>query len=181
MTSSIRIAVVAGISAVATIAVVAGLVVGFSDGPAPDGGAAGTAASVAKTEFPGLTAPTGDAQLLSIARLAPAAGTVQLAKGPFDDRFEVNDLAFDGVTVSGSVLVTSDVSEVINLEVVAGFYDSTGALIGEGRFVLESEHGKTEGTAKLPDESVAFRIDVPAVIAGQASSAAIGVPVLVNE
>ncbi|GGK95856.1 hypothetical protein GCM10007382_15130 [Salinibacterium xinjiangense] len=181
MMSSIRIAVVAGVSAVAAIAVVAALVVGFSNGPTPGGGAAGAAAPVAKTEFPGLTAPTGDPQLLSIARLAPDAGTVQLAEGPFDDRFEVNDLAFDGATVSGSILVTSDVSEVINLEVLAGFYDSAGALIGEGRFVLESEHGTTDDASKIPDETVAFRIDVPAAIAGQASSAAVGVPVLVNE
>ena len=181
MMSSIRIAVVAGIAAVATTAIAVGLVVGFSNSPATDEGAAGTAASVVTTEFPGLIAPTGDARLLSIARLAPAAGTVQLAEGPFDDRFEVSDLAFDGATVSGGILITSDVSEVINLEVVAGFYDSTGTLIGEGRFVLESEHGTAEDAARLPDESVGFQIDVPAAIAGQASSAAIGVPVLVNE
>ncbi|MBG6055863.1 hypothetical protein IWX81_002291 [Salinibacterium sp. CAN_S4] len=181
MTSSTRMAIVAGISTVAAIAIVAGLAVGFSNGALTDGDAAGTDAPVVTTEFPGLTAPTGDPQLPSIARMAPAAGTVQQAEGPFDDRFQVDELAFDGATVSGRILVTSDVSEVINLEVIAGFYDSTGALIGEGRFVLDSDHAETHDASGPPDESVPFQVGVPAAIAGQASSAAVGVPVLVNE
>ena len=76
--------------------------------------------------------------------------------------------------------VTSDVSDLLDLQVLAGFYDHDGALLGTGRFVhhLEQGHDDQAGT---PVEQQAFRIDVPADLRGRAVSAAVTVPVLVNE
>jgi hypothetical protein len=179
--TTIRIAAVVGISAAIAASIVAGFIIGHSRGESLQGAAADKAAPVVKTEFPGLVAPTGDPELPSLARLAPEAGTVALAEGPFDDRFHVNDLVFDGTSVSGSILIDSDVSEVINLEVIAGFYDISGALIGDGRFVLESNHGSPHASSGAPRESLTFQISVPVANVGRAVSVAVGVPVLVNE
>ncbi|MBC7441019.1 MAG: hypothetical protein H7311_00585, partial [Ramlibacter sp.] len=88
-------------------------------------------------------------------------------------------LAFDGAAVTGAVLVTSDVSDVLELQVLAGFYDAQGTLLGTDRFVHHLvEDGTHVGT---PEERETFRIEVPAALAAQAVSVALGVPVLVNE
>lgn len=134
------------------------------------------------TTLPGLVAPTGEPQLASIARLHPTAGAIVPAAGPFDDRFVLQDLRFDGAQVSGTVDVTSDVSEVLELQVLAGFYDTTGALLGTERFVHHlTDDGGTDSTTGTPQEHTVFSIAVPAEFAGRAVSASLGVPVLVNE
>ena len=82
--------------------------------------------------------------------------------GPFDDRFLLENLAFDGASVSGAVRVTSDVSAVLDLEVVAGFYDDKGALLGTGRFV---HHLVDDGShSGAPEELVTFTIAVPVLV-----------------
>jgi len=134
------------------------------------------------TTLPGLAAPTGEPQLASIARLHPIAGAVVPAAGPFDDRFVLQDLRFDGTQVSGTVDVTSDVSEVLELQVLAGFYDTNGALLGTDRFVHHlTDDGSTDPTTGTPQEHTVFSIAVPAELAGRAVSVSLGVPVLVNE
>lgn len=99
--------------------------------------------------------------------------------GPFDDRFVLEDLTFDGGAVSGAVRVTSDVSDVLDLEVLAGFYDADGVLVGNGRFV----HHLSEDSAHAepPEERQEFTIAVPGDVSGRAVAVSIGVPVLVNE
>ena len=134
------------------------------------------------TTLPGLAAPTGEPQLASIGRLHPTAGAVVPAAGPFDDRFVLQDLRFDGAQVSGIVDVTSDVSEVLELQVLAGFYDVNGALLGTDRFVHHlTDDGGTDPTTGTPQEHTVFSIAVPAGFAGRAVSVSLGVPVLVNE
>ena len=134
------------------------------------------------TTLPGLAAPTGEPQLASIARLHPIAGAVVPAAGPFDDRFVLQDLRFDGARVSGIVDVTSDVSEVLELQVLAGFYDTNGAMLGTDRFVHHlTDDGGTDPTTGTPQEHTVFSIAVPAELAGRAVSVSLGVPVLVNE
>ena len=134
------------------------------------------------TTLPGLAAPTGEPQLASIARIHPTAGAVVPAAGPFDDRFLLQDLRFDGAQVSGIVDVTSDVSEVLELQVLAGFYDVNGALLGTDRFVHHlTDDGGTDPTTGTPQEHTVFSIAVPAGFAGRAVSVSLGVPVLVNE
>jgi hypothetical protein len=139
------------------------------------------APATAITSFPGPSAAGADVpRLASLDGGAPEAGTVGQASGPFDDRFVLRNLAFDGSEVSGTVLVTSDVSALIELEVVAGFYDASGALLGEGDFVLhEGEYAHVHDG--VPGGGEAFEVDVPEVLLGRAVSAAVGIPVLVNE
>ena len=136
----------------------------------------------ARTSFPDLTPASGDPELPSLATLRPKAGTVVAAAGPFDDRFTLSRLRFDGKTVSGTATITSDVSDVLEFEALAGFYDGSGALLGTARhtyhFDESAGHPEHEGP---PDEGQSFSITVPADLKGKAVSAAVGVPVLVNE
>ena len=135
-----------------------------------------------KTTLPGLSAASGAPELASIRLLRPHLGEVRQAAGPFDDRFALDGLAFDGTTVSGSLRVTSDVSAVLDLEVIAGFYDNGGAFIGTARFVYHAvDDGPTDPVTGTPVESIRFQATVPAELTGLAVSASVGVPVLVNE
>lgn len=136
----------------------------------------------ARTSFPGLTPASGDPELPSLATLHPKAGTVVAAAGPFDDRFTLSGLRFDGKTVTGKATITSDVSDVLEFEALAGFYDGDGVLLGTARhsYHLDESAGHSEH-AGPPDEAQSFTIAVPADLEGQAVSAAVGVPVLVNE
>lgn len=136
-------------------------------------------AAAARTSFPDLEPAAGEPQLPGLAALRPAPGEVLQAPGPFDDRFVLTGLRLDAGTLSGSAEITSDVSELLEFEALAGFYDAQGRLLGTGRYVhhLEEGHGHEAGP---PNEHETFTITVPPEAAG-AVSAAVGVPVLVNE
>jgi hypothetical protein len=147
-----------------------------SAGPAADP----TGSPTVQTSFPGLAKPTGEPSLDGLTSASPAAGTVAWVKGPFDDRFTTSGLGFDGSAVRGSLTITSDVSDILELQVLAGFFDADGHYLGEARFthhLVEGEHSH----AGPPSESETFTIRVPKKYAGQARAAAVGVPVLVNE
>lgn len=140
-----------------------------------------TPSPVMVTSFPDLPAATGEPDLPGIATAAPAsADTVGHIPGPFDDRFRLGEVSFDGQRVVGALEVTSDVSDLLELQVLAGFYDASGTLIGRGRFThhLDEETDHDDGP---PSEHESFTIAVPKRLRGQAVSAAVGVPVLVNE
>jgi hypothetical protein len=146
-------------------------------------GASADPQAAARTSFPDLAPPSGDATLPSLATLSPTAGRVVQAEGPFDSRFELRGLRLQSGEVTGTATITSDVSEVLEFEALAGFYDRQGRLLGTARYVhhldeSEGGHAHDEGT---PDESVPFSIEVPEELADAAVSAAVGVPVLVNE
>ena len=150
-------------------------------GPAPDPQAA------ARTSFPDLAPATGPPSLPSLESAEPRRGTVVQAAGPFDDRFVLRDLVFDGTSVRGTAEITSDVSELLEFEALAGFYDADGKLIGTARYVHHLDHGaghEEEGHAHeggTPGVRETFRIEVPKQLRGTAVAAAVGVPVLVNE
>ena len=148
------------------------------------GGAAAPGAStpvpVVVTSFPDLPTPTGDPDLPGIADAAPAAGTVGHIAGPFDDRFALARLRFDGRQVTGALDITSDVSDLLELQILAGFYDAEGRLIGQSRFTHHLDED-THHDSGPPSEHEVFTIAVPARLRGKAVSAAVGVPVLVNE
>jgi hypothetical protein len=59
--------------------------------------------------------------------------------------------------------------------VLVGFYDATGSFLGTATY---EKHG--EDVADV-NERLPFRVEAPAGVAGAVSSAALGVPVLVNE
>ncbi|MFC8501756.1 hypothetical protein ACFUC1_05320 [Pedococcus sp. NPDC057267] len=146
---------------------------------------AGTAEpAVARTSFPGLVAASAEPRLASLGRLTPAKGQVVQAPGPFDERFSMRDLTFNGSSVSGSATITSDVSDILELEALAGFYDADGHLVGTARFTYH--HDESAGHPDLsaghtPNELEKFSIAVPANVRGDAVAAAVGVSVLVNE
>lgn len=136
--------------------------------------------SAARTSFPGLRPPQGEPTLPDLRTAAPAPGTVSRMAGPFDDRFELRHMTLAGHVVTGSLKVTSDVSDLLELQVLAGFYDRHGSLLGTGRFVhhLEEDGHQHAGP---PKETEHFEISAPRQFRDRVASAAVGVPVLVNE
>ena len=148
-----------------------------ADGPAP----AGPASEAARTSLPGLTPATGEPTLASLGGLRPRPGTVAQAAGPFDDRFAFQELTFSKARVRGSVQVSSDVSELLELEVLAGFYDESGRLLGTARHVDHRTEGSGAAHADEGPPSARFDIAVPKGLRGATVSAAVGVVVLVNE
>ncbi len=172
---------------ITAVSVAAALALAGCGGAGNGGGSAASDSStttppqVMVTNFPDLPAPTGEPDLPGIASGAPrGADAVGRIAGPFDDRFQWGRVTFDGRRITGSLEVTSDVSDVLELQVLAGFYDAAGALIGRNRFTyhLDEEAHHADGP---PSEHEAFAIVVPKKLRGQAVSAAVGVPVLVNE
>jgi hypothetical protein len=140
-------------------------------------------AAAARTSFHGLVPASSEPRLPRLADLHPAPGQVVQARGPFDDRFVLGGLSLDSCGLHGGATITSDVSDVLEFEALAGFYDEHGALVGTGRFVyhLDESTPSAESHAGPPSERQDFTIEVPAEAQGRAVSAAVGVPVLVNE
>ena len=172
----------AGVALVGAVIAV-GLIAGLTSFSLAAGGVEADSALpvvVPQASFPGLAAPSGEPELDGIVQAKPRPGEIVQVLGPFDERFELEGLAFDGTTVRGAVRVTSDVSEVLELQVLAGFYNDQGALLGTNRFV---HHLADDGDSHTgsPEEREDFAIEVPAELASQAVSVALGVPVLVNE
>ena len=172
----------AGVALVGAVIAV-GLIAGLTSFSLAAGGVEADSALpvvVPQSSFPGLAAPSGEPELDGIVQAKPRPGEIVQVLGPFDERFELEGLAFDGTTVRGAVRVTSDVSEVLELQVLAGFYNDQGTLLGTNRFV---HHLADDGDSHTgsPEEREDFAIEVPAELASQAVSVALGVPVLVNE
>jgi hypothetical protein len=118
--------------------------------------------------------------LPSLTRARPAPGRVVLAKGPFDDRFAVTRLRLDEARVSGVLTVTSDVSDLLALQVLVGFYDRGGRLLGTNRYVRSADEHH-DSHAGPPSQVTRFSVAVPRGLRDDVVSAAVGVPVLVNE
>ncbi len=106
------------------------------------------------------------------------AGRVEQGPGPFDDRFTLAGLALTDGVVRGELTVTSDVSEVIVLEVHAQFFDRSGAVLGTVTQVVRP--GETPA-GQLPDEHVAVQVPADPAHRELAVAARVWVPVLVNE
>lgn len=152
--------------------------------PGPKGGPPRTTfPAAARTTLPGLADPAREPVMASLRRLAPTSGQVLHAPGPFDERFTLAHLAFDGRAVTGSATITSDVSDILEFEALAGFYDAQGQLIGTARSAHHHQeaHGAGDPVTASPEEEERFTISVPATLRGRAVAAAVGVPVLVNE
>jgi hypothetical protein len=146
------------------------------------GSAGGDPQAAARTSFPDLQPADGPPTLANLVTLDPAPGTVVEAAGPFDDRYRLQRLRFDGRTVSGTARITSDVSDILELETLAAFYDRNGALLGTARDVYHLDESTVDHAHEgAPEETHRFSIRVPAELQGRAVSAAVGIPVLVNE
>ena len=138
-------------------------------------------ATAARTSFPGLPAPTGEPTLPGLESLAPAAGEVAAAPGPFDDRYRFTGLSLAEGEVAGTVEITTEVSELLELEVLAGFYDADGTLVGTGRHVQHADAHEGHAEEGPPPRAHPFVIAVPGDVRAEVVAAAVGVPVLVNE
>lgn len=145
---------------------------------------ASTAPASQQTSVPAAAPTSSPSPMPGLQTARPTQGQVVLVEGPFNDRFHIDGLAFDGARVTGTVVVTSDVSEIIDLQVQVGFHDAQGELLGTAGFDHHGHgHDESEHATHSPEDhpSVAFGIAVPADLAGKAVSASVGVPVLVNE
>ncbi len=80
----------------------------------------------------------------------------------------------------GTVTVTNDVSDLLELQVLAGFYDEKGALLVTDR-IIRDMRSEGQNHPRSAEEREEFIIRVPPEFQGKAVSAAVGVPVLVNE
>ena len=162
-----------------TALVLSGLVVGLSGcaGDAPDPApSAGGLSSPSPARSGGTV--TAARTVPVPAGQAPAAGVVERAPGPFDDRFDLTGLALRSGTVTGSLAITSDVSDLLVLEVHAAFYGAGGALLGTA-VQVEREYG--EGGHSSAGGLVPVSIVAPAAYRSRVVSARVFVPVLVNE
>jgi hypothetical protein len=177
MKLSIKAAVLSGAAVVAAAAIGAGT---LSQAASPSASETPVPAATVQTSFPGLAAAQGEPDLPQLQIAHPQPGQAIQVNGPFDDRFVLENTAFTNTAATGTIRITSDVSDLLELQILAGFYDDKGALLGTGRFEHHAgqEAHNHEGP---PSETEAFTIDVPAGLAGKAVSAALGVPVLVNE
>jgi hypothetical protein len=154
--------------------------VGDRPGTASAAAQAPDPASAAVTSLPGLTPATGEPVLPGLTSARPAPGTVGRVPGPFDDRFDLSRLALGPTAVTGLLTVTSDVSDLLELQVLAGFYDGSGALVGTARFTHHLG-GQGHSEAGPPDQQESFSIAIPQGLRSSVAAAAVGVPVLVNE
>jgi len=138
-------------------------------------------AAAIRTQLPGLTPPTGDPTLAGIDHQRPKTGGITLVKGPFDDRFTWSGAKVAAGAVTGQLRITSDVSDVLEVQVVAGFYDAAGSYLGLGRYTYHLDEEKIAPHSGLPSEILRFSVTAPPAVRSRAVAAAIGVPVLVNE
>ncbi|MER5865992.1 hypothetical protein [Kitasatospora sp. NPDC002040] len=113
-----------------------------------------------------------------------AAGEVRLEEGPFTDRVKFSGLALNGKAgaVTGHLAITSDVSDLLALELRAAFYDAGGRLLGSGSFHYQEEEtaGVSQGERRAEGEGIDFTVPATGV-GGTPASAVLSVPVLVNE
>lgn len=151
--------------------------------PSPSGPASAAddrpVSAAARTSFPGLAAAEGEPDLPALHALGPGRGQVLQVPGPFDDRFELEGLAFNGSAVTGTLSTTDTTSSLLDLQVLAGFYDDNGSLLGTARF---DRHLESEGPhAAATEGQIGFTIAVPDQYRGVAVSTAVGVPAFASE
>ncbi|MEV4558281.1 hypothetical protein AB0K51_15000 [Kitasatospora sp. NPDC049285] len=172
MTSRTRIA-----AALGTLALAAALLTGCSgteDTPEP------ATPSVSPVALP---APR-QAPAPAVALATPvAAGEVRLDNGPFTDRVKLTGLSLTGApAVTGHLTITSDVSDVLALEVHAAYYDATGHLLGTGTFQYQEEEAATGQHTGPRATGEGIDITIPADhLTGTPTGAVLTIPVLVNE
>ncbi|WP_327280404.1 MULTISPECIES: hypothetical protein [unclassified Streptomyces] len=173
--------------AAAALAAAALLVLAAGCSGSPDAGGApgkpaGSAVPVAMPAPSGAPAPA--------AVLAPPAkaGEVRVEQGPFTDRVQLTALALapagkPGVT--GHLAITSDVSDVLSLDLRAAYYDADGRLLGTGTFHYQEEGadapaGDHHDGPRAAGDGIDFTVPAEQ-LTGTPASAVLSLPVLVNE
>ncbi|MFF0473962.1 hypothetical protein [Streptomyces sp. NPDC004284] len=166
----------AAVTLVAALAPLTGC--GASGGAGPADARPTTARPSAPLPAP-RTAPA-PAPLLSA---APKQGEVRVAEGPFTDRVRFTRLVLDGRrALTGHLVITSDVSDVITMELRAAFYDGGGRLLGSESFTYGEDHEEEGRPAAPRAEGTGIDFSIPAkALRGKPAAAVLSVPVLVNE
>ncbi|RKE20477.1 hypothetical protein [Streptomyces sp. TLI_171] len=172
MTSRTRTACALGALALAA-ALLTGCT-GTGDAPEPD------APSVSPVALP---APRQAPAPAAVLATPVATGEVRVENGPFTDRIRLTGLALTATpAVTGHLTVTSDVSDVLALEVHAAYYDAAGHLLGTGTFQYQEEEAATGQHAGPRAAGEGIDLTVPADhLTGTPTGAVLTVPVLVNE
>ncbi|MFF2659977.1 hypothetical protein ACFVUH_21760 [Kitasatospora sp. NPDC058032] len=167
-----------------TAAVLAALALGLLTGCSGGGGGADASpASPAAPSTLALPAPKQAAAPAAVLATPAASGEVQVQEGPFTDRVKLTGLTLSkGSTVGGHLTVTSDISDVLVLEIGAAFYDDGGRLVGTGAFHYQEEEPATGGHdgPRAAGEGIDFTA-VAEKLTGTPVSAVLSIPVLVNE
>ena len=178
---------VAGVAALVGLAVVVPMAGGGADPAAPPAAPAAAVLDPA-TLVPEVGAADITAEVPDQLDPVPLAGAVTLLPGPLTSTVAVEGLALEPgeqLAAVGTVQVVQDVSSVIILELDAGFYDAQGRLLGVERLVLRQPDFTRAWRAGTIDRqygaALPFRIEVPEGVGPQVASAAVAVPVLVNE
>jgi hypothetical protein len=169
---------VKGVARVCGSVVQAGLIAGLLAVAAL--GAGCSKASNSTTPVPATVAAAPATVAAAPASITAVSGEVRLTPGPFSDRVQVTGMRLEGASVHGRLAITTDVSDVLALEVRAAFYDATGKLIGTGLFEHSDEEPVSGGPHIPSNDGIDFVIasttaDVPV------SAAVLTIPVLVNE
>ncbi|PBC70773.1 hypothetical protein BX265_5330 [Streptomyces sp. TLI_235] len=160
----------------ALAALALGLLAGCSARPADD-------PQPAPVPAVSLPAPKQAAAPAAALATPPGPGEVRVEDGPFTDRVRLTGLRLDQANaVTGHLTVTSDVSDVLALELRAAFYDTGGALVGTGTFHYQEE----EESSGRHDGPHAGREGIDLTVAadhltGTPAGAVLSLPVLVNE
>ncbi len=160
---AVRGAMIAGLLAVAAF--------GAGCAPASDPAPSGPVATPIFTSKPAV-APA--------ASITAGRGEVRLEPGPFTDRIQLTGTRLDGNAVHGRLAITTDVSDVLALEVHAAFYDAAGTLVGTGHFEHADEEAMGGGSHQPHNDGIDFTI-VAAPADAAVSAVVLSVPVLVNE
>ncbi|MFE2326699.1 hypothetical protein ACFXD5_22700 [Streptomyces sp. NPDC059385] len=151
------------------------------------GGAAADAQPAAASAAPAaLPAPRSAPAPAPSLAAPPRQGEVRVEQGPFNDRVQLTRLTLTGgPAVTGHLAITSDVSDVLALEVRAAYYDIQGRLLGTGSFHYQEEGEDAHGAAhhdgaRATGDGIDFT--VPAEhLTGTPAAAVLSIPVLVNE
>ena len=92
------------------------------------------------------TPPPPAAAAAALCTLTDPGSTTSVA-GPFEDRVQLSRLHCQDGQVSGAPTVTSDVSDLSDLQVLAGFHDVEGGLLDTGRFVPDCSRSPLRSTS----------------------------------
>ncbi|MER7172983.1 hypothetical protein [Streptomyces mesophilus] len=110
-----------------------------------------------------------------------APDEVRVEEGPFTDRVRFTGLALtDRCSVRGRLIITSDTSQVLALEVRAAFYDAKGRLLSTAAFRAGGGHVHGGHEAAEGEEGIGFTVTAPKG-RDKVSGVVVSVPVLVNE
>ena len=140
------------------------------------------------TLVPSIAPGDPDAPLPEQLTPLPVQGSVTRIGGVFDDRLAFTELSLDlaGTPIlTGNVRVTTDVSELLLLDLTAAWYDAKGGLLEITRDTLDEQDVEAASDGDHGGvhvgEPVGFSLEAPRGLGDRVASVGLHVPALVNE